>query len=346
MATMNTINKVLARMPDDMRQSNQESLTYIKYLLSVTNTSPKRWNLFKIFGEEDNEQQFIIDRNELNKRFMEHLTAQKAKQIESISESLGVMPELMIAVEKGLNKSLEARRKDYQYQVTIQTQALERQHAEVNYILTNLNNARTQLEQLDGENAASAIKEEIEVVLKDGYWTNPIVYNNYLYLNTQEEIILTQKNKAANIDIELNVGKFAVKISLSNFLIEVIPYKNNVSLSTMDGSYYHPHVSTQGSICWGDAYQNVSNWLATRNLGKVLKMLYALLFTYSDTNPYVTLQRMKNNCINKGRTSLRLRHPERISSWKKDAAAKKARLAVIAASDTSTEETKAPAEEA
>lgn len=339
MATMNTIGKVLDTLPDDIRKSNIESLTYLKYLMTVTNTTPKRWDIFKLFGGADgNPQKLFTERNELNKRFMEKLTEQKARQVEASDEALSVLPQLVEAIDQGMKNSLESRKQDMKYKLERVSSQIQRYHEDIARQLKQAADLQREMARLEGENPTQHVKDELEAVLRDGYWTNPIVEGNYLYLNTQEEIILTQKNKAANIDIELNVGKLGVKIDMRNFHLYVIPYKNNVAVgNTSFGTIYHPHVSGEGAICWGDASGNVAMWQAGMNLGKILKMLYSLLFTYSDSNPYVTLRRMKDNARRKGRTTEFLRHPERKSEWK--AKQKAMREAAEAA------EVQAPAEE-
>lgn len=336
MATMNTIGKVLETMPEDIRKSNIESLTYIKYLMTVTATSPKRWNIFKIFGGEDgNEQKLVTARNELNKRFMEALAAQKAKQVETSDEALKILPELMEAIDQGLEQSLAARKRDLDNSLERHVNQITRLYNDVTRQIKAMSDLSREKERLNGDNPVGTIKDELETVLKEGYWTNPILDGGWLYLNTQEEIILTQKNKAANIDIELNMGQLAVKIDMTSFRMYVIPYKNNIAVSSGSfGTVYHPHVSGEGNICWGDAGPQVAEWQAGLNLGKILKMLYSLLFTYSDSAPYVTLKQMKNDARRKGRTSSELRHPERTAEYK---AKKKAELAA--------KETQAPAEE-
>jgi hypothetical protein len=174
---------------------------------------------------------------------------------------------------------------------------------------------RKELLRLEGQDPTQSVLEELNDVLQEGSWINPVLEKadgtTYLYLNTRKDVVVIYKNKKAGIDLEINLGQFGVKMDLNSFQVWVIPYKNNRSVDRWgDGVFYHPHVDQGGSICWGDAREKVTAWRSTMAIGNILKMLYSLLFNYNDGNPYVHLPDFQGS-RRKGRTTDFLKHPER-----------------------------------
>jgi hypothetical protein len=94
----------------------------------------------------------------------------------------------------------------------------------------------------------------------------------------------------------------------------VIPYKNNIR----SFDYFHPHVDRYGSICWGDALSQVTQWISIGKLSDTLKMLYSLLFNYNDRNPYISIQDMKRKNTKYGRATDTMRHPDKKKKVKEE----------------------------
>jgi len=90
-----------------------------------------------------------------------------------------------------------------------------------------------------------------------------------------------------NVELEgVWIGDLEVNLALDEFRVEVW----NRSVDTDDkGGYQHPHVSSEGAICWGDnetaaqAYHRAGDFLALKDL------IGNLLHTYNSRSPYINL---------------------------------------------------------
>jgi len=56
------------------------------------------------------------------------------------------------------------------------------------------------------------------------------------------------------------------------------------------GGYYHPHVNTNGSVCWGDGYSLVHNLQLRGEFAQLLIYIEQFLRTYNSDGPYEKLR--------------------------------------------------------
>ena len=63
---------------------------------------------------------------------------------------------------------------------------------------------------------SKSISTKIEALIKEEIWVNPVFDNGALYLNTKSNVVLHEVNKAANLDLHVDLGQFAVKIHFLN----------------------------------------------------------------------------------------------------------------------------------
>lgn len=309
MATINTIEKHFDEMTLEQRKANLTALNYIKMLASSTNTDIKRWDILHLFGSGDGAN-LQADKKSINKIFfakLEKLADRKSDDYVPIE----LPNELTQAIENGFRQNLEHRKKEIQHTINDQMRQFSSYNRHLNAIMAQVVELRKQIAQVDGsKDPIAEIKRELQEILKEGIWVNPVIHDGHLYLNTNGNIVLTLKNEKANQDLTFDAGQFAVQISLGNFYMKVIPYKNNSRVNY--DRFYHPHVDLDGDICWGNARESALASLELFQIGKALKLLYAVLSQYNDGNPYVHLSEFVSDKRRYGRIPANLRHPDRI----------------------------------
>lgn len=306
---------------------NFTSFNYIKTLAATTITDISAWDVLKVFGGEDGH--LVTDKKELNKLFFNHLAKVKEKTKKKIQEleKLKASVETQAEAEKAIAEEMTDQEKSLAQlelmsaQLTttvsnIRTQEERIAEDQLNYCVRNLEasyrNIEAQHKQVgdaqlkflslkkDPKEVANGIKQQLRNIVSKGVWVNPVFQGQFLYLNTPTNIILSHVNKAANVNITLDVGQVAVKIHVNHgFSMQVIPYKENIAFNKKDSNgyvfreFFHPHVNNSGSICWGNASDTYIKMIKNFELDKSLILLHALLHSYSETAPYVLLSELK-----------------------------------------------------
>jgi hypothetical protein len=306
---------------------NFTAYTYIKTLAATTITDISGWDVLKVFGAEDGH--LVTDKKELNKLFFDYLMKVKEKTKKKIQEleKLKASQASQDAVEKATSEELSDEEKSLAQLDLVATQltstvtnlrSQEERAAEehLNYCVRNLEQSYKNVElqhnqvgaaqikylsmKKDPKEIAASIRQQLRTIVTKGIWVNPVFVGNHLYLNTPTNIILSHVNKAANVNISLDVGQVAVKINMnSGFAMSVIPYKENISFDKKDSGgygyreFFHPHVNNTGAICWGNASDTYIKMIKNFDLDKALILLHALLNSYSETAPYVLLTELK-----------------------------------------------------
>jgi hypothetical protein len=310
MATVNTIEKQFEGMTDEQKKANFKSLNYIKLLASTTNTNIARWDVLSLFGSGDGAN-LLADKKAINKIFFSKLEKIAEKNSDSVVD-IELPAEITKAIEEGFKENIEARKQKIRSDIDGHLHYVTDYQSRLNRTMSAVVALRKQIAQLDtSKDPVMDIKREVQDVLKEGVWVNPVIHEGHLYLNTGANIVLTLKNKSSGQDTTLDLGQLAVKISLSDFHMRVIPYKNNIKYGNYGPSFFHPHVNSNGEICWGNAYDTALGSLQLFQLGKALRLLHAVLTQYNDESPYVHLYDLASNHSKYGRISSDLLHPDR-----------------------------------
>jgi len=108
-------------------------------------------------------------------------------------------------------------------------------------------------------------------------------------------ITLSEYNPRAGINLSVDMGQFLVCYRLQSGDVLVKPFRNNIKV----GSNWHPHVSSSGRLCWGDAVNRAVTYAEQRDLYSYMSLLHALLTTYSPENPYKHLKAFDDNKTNR-----------------------------------------------
>lgn len=126
---------------------------------------------------------------------------------------------------------------------------------------------------------------EIKAICDSGKYQLLAVNGGTLLLATTESIKQSLVNPAAGIDCTINFGALMVRLCLITSTVKVYPFLSN----TYSNGFYHTHVSSSGSICWGDAKKEVQDCLQSKKYVRVFELLSSLLTNYNDDNPYAEL---------------------------------------------------------
>jgi len=87
----------------------------------------------------------------------------------------------------------------------------------------------------------------------------------------------------------LPLGRYAVFLRIDCAELKVYPYEDNLSV----GSYFHPHVSDTGYVCWGNVSDRATETHANYQLVELMYLLNEVLNNYNHDNPYAQLYRFQ-----------------------------------------------------
>jgi hypothetical protein len=106
-------------------------------------------------------------------------------------------------------------------------------------------------------------------------------------------------------DIEHDIWGLQVRIHPEEEFERALEISPPDDIETVD-DYFHPHVNSSGYICWGDAKYPAQVFWKNKNYVALFQLLDALLKTYNNQSPYITLKRLAGQeelyCANCGYT--------------------------------------------
>lgn len=147
-----------------------------------------------------------------------------------------------------------------------------------------------QLLALQGQNGID-LTDEVLKITQDGWYTfdsgrsrtiNSNAEHYTLVFNTPR-VNLAFYNKQAGVEMNVDMGRFRVHYTPQRNRIQVFKYQDN--LEVRDG-YYHPHVSTDNSVCWGNAGNQYVTACREFKPSIAFNALRVILQTYNDESPY------------------------------------------------------------
>ncbi len=278
--------KVFPRQSEDQRKANLESVKYIHSLSKQSQVNISTWNINELFKDPANKKQsleLIKNRNDINRIFFsEYERRQSDKSIEVSGAVNAIRSQLANASETIKQKRLQQLQREVDY---IARDGLPNYLSRIDGYIKQINGYRKQMDALNGLNTTDRIVSDMEEVLASGFFQFFDLNDSRLRLTTTNDIVMTQKNPLANLDITVNLGKFYVTLSFEDTKLEVTPMENNVFFNGM----YHPYVSSNGRVCFGDGEPMAVDYRMKMNLKGLFTLLQAILTTYSDSTPYARL---------------------------------------------------------
>lgn len=185
---------------------------------------------------------------------------------------------------------MEYERERAQQSVSEYRRSLERQNSEVQSTMKNLAIAYGKLRQLEGESGAEQkFADEIKKIVADGYW-------KYEGMNEDNDLKFMSNNSACIYDLDegntkmINLGCIGVLISVKNLSFKFYRGERTV---LADG-FFHPHISSGGYLCLGNAVASWEEALANLDIHKMMKIAETIITNYNPGNPYVMYSRFED----------------------------------------------------
>ena len=279
--------RVFNRQRNDNKEANIVALQYIESLAVRTNTNIASWNLLEIFaGEGRREYDLLKDKNAINKIFFEReaqIRESGDDNIQQIKSMISARANEIAQVNR--QKRSQALRSNYNRKIARSLEYMNEAEgflAAANLLYRDL---------LANESQTSNMADEVVGVMRANFWRFRDFNGSSILYETVSDIILTEVNPAADLNLRVNLGKFIAEIALENCSLKVFhlcrlePAAPRVQLE----SYFHPHVASSGNVCWGDLKTRATAHQSKGELIQLMECLAALLTSYSPTNPYIAL---------------------------------------------------------
>jgi hypothetical protein len=279
--------RVFARMNDEEKSRNIGVVKYIETLASMAGVNISEWDCMELFRQGKSGNKLIDDRNEINRLFF--------AEVEKLASSIPAT-----AISDVFNDEMRQAIRAIEARHVADLLASEQRKAEhqLQYAMTRYRDYETCLKKA-GEHFAAAhrlgqvsigIEQQIALVASGQFWEFVGISDraNITFV-TRADIIVAHSNPAAGIDIRLNFGRYKAVFDVSNFSMKVFGFERNIS----SAGYIHPHISTSGNICWGNASNTASRLLVDRQFVEPMTLLATILSNYNASNPYRPIERFQ-----------------------------------------------------
>lgn len=254
----------------------KNDLEYVEQLAVQTSTNIDSWDIVKVLTGIG-----MGNRRAINKAFFAHAEANKTiKQ---------VLPDETVKVLESTSKEVDRiRAARLQELANVQSQAGNSAKAHYDSYAAQVKKAwDAEKEKAALENRpANYIAEEIKSLLADGFWQFLEYKEAKLRLATTADIVMVEKNPSAGVDRRINLGRVIGELSVRDMRLKVLKYRQN--LVNRQG-YFHPYISRDNDICWGNAADTSRGLLATGQVKSVYSLLASLLTSYGNGTPWSTL---------------------------------------------------------
>lgn len=173
----------------------------------------------------------------------------------------------------------------YLYKLATQERIVERVLDKSSKEVRTLRHYQQQLAKLRGE---PSLEEALDKCPSSSYWQFISTKDNVLDVMTKNNVVMAYKDEEKGIDLTLDLGKFLLSIDYNDLIVKISAYSDN----TVVNGYYHPHISTRGTPCWGNVSHRVAKALAHKDIGALLGLTMSLLTSYNDGSAYVSYQKL------------------------------------------------------
>ena len=294
MLTINEIKRnpsqVFARQTDEGKKLNFEMLKYIEFLATASSTNISMWDIKDIFGDKENKKvslEIVKNKNEINKLFYANKDKMASGSTEEIQNIVKIIGD---SIGTALEAQKSGRITSLENNILSKRRNIEDYIRQMSQRISDIVSYRKELDTLENISTRDKIMADIEEVLKGNFYAFESFENNILTLTTKENVMSTLVNAKAGLNLNVNLGKFKVKLNLVNFELKVLPHSGNMKLN----DHIHPYVGGSGDVCFGNGQARASTLLETMNISGVMTLLAAILTTFSeDSTPFVSLNSFK-----------------------------------------------------
>jgi hypothetical protein len=223
-----------------------------------------------------------IPRNAFNLMFHENLVANRYDKY-NLKKAVNKNIKKYLSRDKGFILSSYRDNASLSNKINLLTDdiiAYQRKINEAVGFITQLADAANNVDTFD-------IISQIDKICSEGFYSYFKTENQCVNLITRP-ITLTEINKAAGINLSVPMGSYRVKLELRTLNLTVHSHKENLVRDNLP----HPFISG-GHICWGDHTKELIHMYEKFDIHGILKLLQALLTTYSHQNPYRSLNAFK-----------------------------------------------------
>lgn len=270
------------RMNDEKRASQVETVKYIEMVAATSGIDISNWDCQEVFGE-GNSNAITTNKNEVNRRLFE-----KAENIRSALPPANVSTELSEVIRESI-KQISARAIADQIARAEDRAASLLQDSRQTYrrfeqYLTEAASHRASVAML--RNSDLNIDLQVQTINNSNYWEYVGIEGGQIVFMNRSDVIVAHKNQAAGIDITVNLGKYKVYISLSEAKLRVKQGSNNIN----SRGYIHPHVNSDGYVCWGNAADAAAKALSKMDIVQIMGLLGSVLVAYTPGTPYQSIE--------------------------------------------------------
>lgn len=282
-------NKVFIRQSEENKNANMTTLNYIETLAKTAGFNIAAWDIATIFKDPSNKKQsleLIKDRAIINKIFFEKMNEIKANP-NQVGESISLL--LKTNLEKIAKQRREVSAKRIEQDIKNEQNYIDDYCRGLSDRIARVVKYRKEMAELNGTNADDKVISDLKDVLTGNFFEFLEAKDNTLTFITKNDIYNTYVKPSANLNLNVNLGKFKVVLNMNNMELAVLPHQNN----TMINGFYHPHVSERGRICWGNVSSRAASLLTKMDIKNTLLLLATLLTTYNEEAPYIALGTIK-----------------------------------------------------
>ncbi len=129
-------------------------------------------------------------------------------------------------------------------------------------------------------------------IARDKFWKFIGIIKGDIIWVTTRPVVLTEVNESAGLSLTQNMGHYIAVLKMSDCDVTIMPHKDNIEYE----EHYHPHVSCDGDVCWGNTYNFVEKSKKDRDVSGLLAVARTILSSYSSAGgPFVDLVNFVNN---------------------------------------------------
>jgi hypothetical protein len=256
------------------------ALGYLEYLAGKTQTDIEDWDITAILKSESGiRNDIIVNKGAINDLFFTH-KEKIAEGVEGFSEEIRAQVDAQVSALGGDKKYLQAEYNRF---------AGERDRWYSEYVAHHqrATAAARAIERIEKGQNPDLVGNLDKALRNQSFFRFKDFSGKHLRLYTVADTILTHKNPAAGIDTRVNMGTFEVWFHVSGLTPEIHPRKNNLFYKEL----FHPHVSRDGRICFGEAAVQAFKAQVEGDFTTLLALIAHLISHYSqEGHPYTPLE--------------------------------------------------------